>query len=210
MFNRNKKLLGIKNNSHLRIGRSESLAHYFEETLAKEFVKKFRDYDVFVDYPLAPLIKGEKIKGCNVYPDILLVKNGNIDYFIELKLTIDYVNLNSLSARENKISLTDGFEYNEYSGIYLTKEEKQKYNPKRIRLTTKNMKKFLLVVMKSTRKEQGELKDKKFAQKMHSFGYKTIFFNIGSYYNARIDKKEIRDKVQARSDELTTIFRGLK
>lgn len=207
--NRNAKLKAVKIQSNFLVGRSETMAHIFEHTLAKEFAKNFKKYNVLLDYPLAPYKNNKKINRCNIYPDILLVKNDNIEFLIELKLTIDYIDLEKIEKREEKICEADKFEYNEYSGVYFTNEEKKNHKPQRKTINTKNMKKVIIIVMNSNRKEKKRSKKEEYRKMMESYGYSVIFFDFETYYNQKYEPRIIEKKIKERKKELEHTFHEL-
>ncbi len=72
--------------SRVRRGRSRSISGIAEDLLAEYLVSNDDSIDlVYVDQPIAVV----GVKG-NIYPDILLVRNGVIDTLIDLKLDIGW------------------------------------------------------------------------------------------------------------------------
>lgn len=206
ILNHKKKL---KNKSNVYVGRSPSLASFFEETFATELSKVFPStYSFYIDYPITILNKNETpLQTQAIYPDIMIAnKNKEIKAIIELKLDLGHVDIDRLKNNKRDKNL-DKAKYAKCNSIVGAYSHKEKNKNKEIKLKLTNKTKKIAVIATTVNEHNRSEPYKKYMKKL---GYETIFLMEGIEFNTYHKLlKEIKKEIKRKENQILKIFRGI-
>lgn len=165
-------------------GRSESITSFFETEFANQLSKIYPKYTFLIDYPIALIKNGKKIRSQNIYPDITIIdmKRKAVKGIIELKADVGYVDIDGEKKASKKSNYkfkcledSDEIEFNKYVGRYY-KDDNQKRI--KIKIPKKVNKCFVILTEGNSHKKVDPIKNH-----MEKYGFNVISFLMTSHYN---------------------------
>jgi hypothetical protein len=206
-------------------GRGVSLSSVFEMEAAKNISEVYPKYHFLVDYPISIYKNGTWLR--TIYPDILVLKNFNIDKnnkcevvaIIDLKIDLGYANMEyyeeendtKFSEKERDIREASLCKFNYIVGAY--SDEEKKLNDDIGKLEAKmprkgKLKKIFIVCTKGNDHSRSERVEKALKEK----GYKVLFLldNKNLHPNSLEEKsRDFKKHILGKGTVIERIFKGL-
>jgi len=219
------KRLDEKTQERVWQGRGHSLSSVLEMETAKNISKLYPEYHFLVDYPISIYKSGRNLR--TIYPDILVLKNFNVNNnnkckvvaIIDLKIDLGWANMKDykeendtkLSDKEKDIEEASLCKFNYIVGAYSDTEKELNNHVGKLEAKmpgTGKLKKIFIICTKGNDHSRSE----RIERALKSKGYKVLFLldDKNLHPNTIEEKgKDFKKHIKQKEDEIEKVFRGL-